>query len=1659
MPSINKFRIANVNFKNNSRRYDDIVIPVNDRHCIIEGENGDGKTLLTQVLFQTISPNSYFHPANRISRLFEDNDNTTIHSMIEWELDKGNEYDFLITGFSAKDIKKENEEFKLTFDYFNYVILYKHDLNFSVESIPLKTEKNGKISRMGYKQLKDFLKKLGDNEKRCFVKTFSSKKEYLNFIYNYGINETEWKLIFDTNAQEGGAENYFTSEFKKPKDLITKKIVPIIESINRYRLDDEMSNEELAKSLLNINKTIKQLTEKTQRLSELNVVDDCLSRIIELNNDMKRNLEDKDATFIDIIKGYNRELLTIKEISDKIAEIETFKDELEYECDSIKEIKGHIREEVALKEDERESLEVDLKEVDKLEKILNNRAKKDSLLKDVVNLQEQVEVVLVEIEKIETAKANISSKIEDLKRLEVEKRAENLYLEYRNISQSIKEKQLKLENFNRSNDELLAKKREFESMYLYSLNRLEDTLKDTLNSLDLELNNTKENIDKTLKSLVESKTLLNNLDSNISFNENEINRTKKDILECSNKIERINTENDVLISNNLSLTNTIKIGSSNKVVGYVEQLEKDIKLKNITPENNTVIDSILMELQNTSNEIAVSIGNLKEKRISLQNDTLKNELESKISKTQDEIKQKFVEEKELSKEISELKAAKKSNDYKVDSIIKDLEEYKNSLSSISNILNEVDTENRFECEIKLSNEVSTLKNELFSLDRKIADLDSKLVDLNNNEGLSLSEELLRNFDIISNVYASALLGRDFIKELSMNEKDFYLSKTTLIPYGVILNEQDYESLLKNKTIQDRMGDSLTPIINLAAIKNVDKLDESTIYFNTLSKDVFIDEDRILEEIKKVELEISKQRKIYSDINEELLIKENNLKSISVLNAKYSSDYEELQARKVTEYKKCNNSIKENISIKEESLLALENESKELELMIEGIREQISKHENYLKLELSNVNKLIDNLQEDNINNNAKIDILDKIKNKLNLYNSNNKQMLELNSKIEEFNNIILESYKSIEAFTLEIKDVKVKISSLESQNIELNELQKETENKKAENIVKLKEISSYKTEIPHNTKEKETDISADELRKQVKIFNRNYEKEYSQLEELESEIKDAYKNSSRKKLDIESLNVSFGELEDKSDTLIYNSIDVFNSINKRIEAANLEMDNIVELANDSTKRKIELETTIKNKYSDVNKINTYEDIVIEDGYNAQERRVEIKDLINTNKLDKKKLDIEFSEYTNKEYELRKQIDDLSKELNKKQNELRKNESEKDNIEVLISLNNIDKNITDEVADNTNFVIKEASKKIDWHNHKIENIKIRHRRDIEETSKKLENSVFEFVSVLKHILPPNTIDEVIAQNKSIFSDEGYLYYLNQEKESLNKELDDLSLIKQEFITKCVRNVEFLIDKLKKLSKQSTVVLNNKKIKLLELKLHELNSEQKVEKMTNHINRLLDDIDDKAEENPEECIKLLNNELTASKLLEQGIKNINNCEINVYIPDSVDIENGYYERWGGGASGGQRSTMYFTVLMALIIFIRESSSLNGAIADTKVIYGDGPFRGAAALYLWEPIFKMMQENNIQFIVTNYKTPAHLTNMFSSRVLLTGVETQLNGKKIIQNEISMESVFKENAKSLRGENILVKYEDYKIPVVRKVAEKEAEDDSSQISLYDLI
>lgn len=1657
MPGINKVRVTNVNFKRNTRRYDDLIIPMNSLNTLIDGENGDGKTLYAQCAFQSIIPNSYFHPDNTIKKLFKDNSNSTIHSMIEWELDRDNEYDFMITGFCAKDSQKDNEDDKKTFEYFNYVILYKKDFKFSVESIPLKVEKEDKVKRMGYRELKEFLRRLGENEKNCFVKVFNIKKDYLSFLYNYGINEAEWNLQFNTNRQEGGAENYFTTKYKHPKDLITQEIIPIIESIDRYRLGEEATNEVLAKSLLNISKNIKQLTEKTQRLNELNVVEACLNRIVAFNNDLQQALNDKNDTFIEIVKGYNKEILMITELTDKILELESKKDDLEEECQKLRGLREEISEKIELKDTEKEQADLDLKEVDKIERILENRKRKENLLKEISDLEKEKELVLIEIEKISLNNTELKSKLDELEKIKIEKRAENTFIEYKGIDSKAQQNQLELDNYNRSNEEIFAKKKETESMYLYALNRLEDDLNKSIEIVDEDLNKIELESKDVVNKTVENRTKLGE-------NKLKIDNCKKDIDDFTKKIQDFTLKRETLELNSENLLlecksvvesiREVEINNSNIGV-CLDKINQLIDSKNVDEIENIALKELSSVLEEISKQIDLDTESLRKDREKLEDDSTKNDLQNEISLLETKIKDSFEEEKELLSRLNKLKSDIKSNDYKMEELIKAIDLYKEEVESIKEAIKETNSEDRFEHERVLNLKVSTLKNKSFELNTKKGELDSKLIDLNNNEGLSLSKETLKCFEIVEGLYSSALLGRDFIKSLPIATKEQYLSKTTLIPYGILLNEQDYNSLIKNEGVKNKLGDYLTPIINMDALKGIDMLDESVIYFNTLSKDVFIDEDRIQEEIKKVELELSKIEKEVENLHIELLESEKQLKQVSVINIKYDIDFSEVKTKELISYQDENAIIKKEIAFKEESLIAVQEKRKNIDNSIIEIKDKIAKHEEYIKAEIKNINAKLDNLQEYNLLNKSRVELVKNIGTKIEEYKNDLSKIAELKLEIEKYASQIEESKQSTEMLLSENRDIEENISGLNLKSLELEELKKEKDNSKADKMLKLKEVLSYKADIPVGTFEKETNISIDNLREQVKVFNRKMEEEFSRMKELEDNIKDAKEQCLRKKTEIESLNISFEELEKKSDVLTYNDPEVFKSIDKRIHAVKQEISTSEENLKASNDNKVRIVATIDTKTLDAKKIDISEDVVIEENYSVENKRRELNELIKSIKAQKKELDKESKKYLKEEDEHRREISNIEEELRKEQSELNKVESQKSSTEDLMKANNINSTITQEVAESLTFVKSHASKKIEWHDNKISNIKSKHTREIDDTCARLENSVFEFVSVLKDITPPSTIEEVLVQNNSIVSDEGYLHYLNQERESLDRELEDLNLMKAEFINKCVNSVEILIEKLKNLSKQSTVVLNDKKIRLIELKLYELNQEQKIEKMTNYIDSLLRHLDKELEENQEESIKILNQALTSSKLLEQGVRNLKNCEVNIYVPDSVKVEEGYYEKWGGGASSGQRNIMYLTTVMALIVFIRESSSLKSASENTKVLYGDGPFRGASASYLWEPVFKMMQENNIQFVVTNYATPPALMNLFSSVAMLAGVETLLNGKRIAQNELKMDSIFKENTKSLRGENIMVKYEDYKIPVVRKTPQKDSNVDDSQLTL----
>ena len=200
-----------------------------------------------------------------------------------------------------------------------------------------------------------------------------------------------------------------------------------------------------------------------------------------------------------------------------------------------------------------------------------------------------------------------------------------------------------------------------------------------------------------------------------------------------------------------------------------------------------------------------------------------------------------------------------------------------------------------------------------------------------------------------------------------------------------------------------MGDFLTPIINITAVKNLNKLDDTTVYFNTLSKEAFIDEDRILEEIKKVELELSKLEKQHHVVKEKLQSKEKQLKEVSIVNAKYEHNFEQIKSQEVLSYKDNNASIEKDIDYKNNLLIKIEEDRKSLDSNISAIKEQISKHELYLKEEIGKINTSIDNLQQDTLDNKSKLDILNKIENKADIFISNTKVLSECREQINLLN--------------------------------------------------------------------------------------------------------------------------------------------------------------------------------------------------------------------------------------------------------------------------------------------------------------------------------------------------------------------------------------------------------------------------------------------------------------------------------------------------------------------------------------------------------------------------------------------------------------------------------------------------------------------------------
>ncbi len=368
MAQINRIRVNNVKYNFGTQFYDDFLMRLSGKNTIYDLANGGGKSVLMLLLLQNMIPNCTLDDKQPIEKLFRSgNDNTTIHSLVEWKLDAcdiRNGCKYMTTGFCARKGREQGEESTnnretANIEYFNYCIFYREFGENDIKNLPLV--KNGE--RITYNGLKTYLRDLEKKDFGVEVRIFDRKGDYQNFISNYGLYESQWEIIRGINKTEGHVRTYFENNYKTTRKVVEDLLIEeIIEKSynNRIRKDSESGDdEEMAKTLMDIKD---KLIELSKRKGEMGRYDEQISLLegfgsrLHAFTEVFAGRKDVELKLLDVLFACRQ----------KAADTKKRLNELELATEQCRDSLAKEARLVALAE-----IETELAELEKLESLIN----------------------------------------------------------------------------------------------------------------------------------------------------------------------------------------------------------------------------------------------------------------------------------------------------------------------------------------------------------------------------------------------------------------------------------------------------------------------------------------------------------------------------------------------------------------------------------------------------------------------------------------------------------------------------------------------------------------------------------------------------------------------------------------------------------------------------------------------------------------------------------------------------------------------------------------------------------------------------------------------------------------------------------------------------------------------------------------------------------------------------------------------------------------------------------------------------------------------------------------------------------------------------------------------------------------------------------------
>ena len=269
------------------------------------------------------------------------------------------------------------------------------------------------------------------------------------------------------------------------------------------------------------------------------------------------------------------------------------------------------------------------------------------------------------------------------------------------------------------------------------------------------------------------------------------------------------------------------------------------------------------------------------------------------------------------------------------------------------------------------------------------------------------------------------------------------------------------------------------------------------------------------------------------------------------------------------------------------------------------------------------------------------------------------------------------------------------------------------------------------------------------------------------------------------------------------------------------------------------------------------------------------------------------------------------------------------------------------------------------------------------------------SVFELAaSIRDDVSIPDTKDEAGSLLERL---NDVVSIITLEQGRIEKSLTNMQQLRDNFIDECIERCLDVKSELDKLTRLSEINLDNEKIQMIRLTIPYVKDELIKSRMSDYIDKLVEEVDKK--DTDSERQKLLNMALSMKKMFSVIVTDMSKIKLMLYKRERIKEQSRYLRYEEAVGSTGQSQGIYIQFLISIINYIAGMYTVYDSGSRSKTLFIDNPFGAAKDIYIWEPIFKLLEENKCQLIVPARGATPEITGRFDINYVLG---QQMTGKR---------------------------------------------------------